>query len=160
MRWRLTSLAALPIAIFRQGSTSCARGIFTFWRYPCFMNRFKITILSYFEEIMPVCFHALDTDRESWESVTCVTYPKAAPPFPPLTSVSQCSVSIEIEWPCPDLAPVALSLSRTLRFPVWQKKNTFTRYIHFRFFQYDAFDRLICLSINTRGEGLNLCGSS
>ncbi len=32
-RCRLTSLAALPIAIFRQGSTSCARGIFTFWRF-------------------------------------------------------------------------------------------------------------------------------
>lgn len=122
MRWRLTSLAALPIAIFRQGSTSCARGIFTFWRFLVLRIRFNRTILSYFEEIMPVCFHALDTDRESWESVTCVTYPKAPPPFPTLTSVSQCSVSIEIEWPCPDLEPVP-SLSLSLCFPVWQKKT-------------------------------------
>lgn len=81
MRRRLTSLAALPIAIFRQGSTSCARGIFTFWTFLVLWTRFKRTILSYFEEIMPVCFHALDTERESCESVTCVTYPKSAATF-------------------------------------------------------------------------------
>lgn len=126
MRWRLTSLAALPIAIFRQGSTSCARGIFTFWRFLDLWTRFKRTILSYFEEIMPVCFHALNTERESWESVTCVTYPKAPPPFPPLTSVSQCSVSIEIEWPCPDLAPVALSLFSLS--PLTEKKHVHALY--------------------------------
>lgn len=120
MRRRLTSLAALPIAIFRQGSTSCARGIFTFWRFLVLWTRFKRTILSYFEEIMPVCFHALDTERESCESVTCVTYPKSAATFSS-THFCQCSVSIEIEWPCPDLAPVALSLS--LLFPLWQKKT-------------------------------------
>lgn len=75
------TLTALPIAIFRQGSTSCARGIFTFWRFLVLWTRFKRTILSYFEEIMPVCFHALDTERESCESVTCVTYPKSAATF-------------------------------------------------------------------------------
>lgn len=94
--------------------------------------------------------------EESWESVTCVTHPKAPPPSPPLTSVSQCSVSIEIERPCPwSRASRPLSLA-TVTF--WQKKNTFTLSINFRFFQYDASDWLICLSIILRGWGWS-CGA-
>lgn len=151
MRRRLTSLAALPIAIFRQGSTSCARGIFTFWRFLVLWTRFKRTILSYFEEIMPVCFHALDTERESCESVTCVTYPKSAATF---SSTHFCqSVQrfhrnrMTVPW---SRASRPLSLSSLSPLT---EKNTFTRYFHFRFFRNDASDWLICLSIIYRGRG-------
>lgn len=119
MQRRLTSLAALPIAIFLQGSTSCARGILTFWMAP-FLNKSdsKGKFWGTLKKLRLLVSALLTLSEESWESVA---HPKAPPPFPPLTSASQCSVSIGIKWPCPwsrASRPLSLSLS-----PLWQKKT-------------------------------------
>ncbi len=147
-RCRLTSLAALPIAIFRQGSTSCARGIFTFWRFLLLLIRFKRTIPSYFEESMSVCFRALDTEGIKLG----IRYVRNASEST-FTSAHLCQSVQRFHRnrkTVPLISRQSLSLSRVATVRFWQK-NTFTLSIHFRFFQNDASDWLIRLSIILRG---------